>query len=87
MAPRSFTFIHAADLHLDSPLRTSAAYPGAPSAELRLATRKAFAALVRTAIERRTAFMILAGDLFDGNWRDYESGPLVQRANDRARGR
>ncbi|MEM6672836.1 MAG: metallophosphoesterase [Planctomycetota bacterium] len=74
MAQESFSFLHAADLHLDSPLRGLAAYPGAPVAELRLASREAFAGLVRTAIERDVAFVVLAGDLFDGEWRDYDSG-------------
>ncbi len=36
-----FTFIHAADLHLDSPLRGLPDYDGAPAEEIRGATRRA----------------------------------------------
>ena len=34
--------VHAADIHLDSPMHGLAAYDTAPVAELRLATRSAF---------------------------------------------
>ncbi len=67
-------FLHAADIHLDSPLRGLEKYEGAPVEVLRGATRKAFAALVRLAIEQRVDFVILAGDLYDGDWPDYNTG-------------
>ena len=70
----SWTFLHAADLHIDSPLRGLSAYEGAPVEELRLATREAFGRLVEVAIQRGVAFVILAGDVFDGDWPDYDSG-------------
>ena len=41
-----FQFIHAADLHLDSPLRGLERYEGAPVEEIRLATRRALENLV-----------------------------------------
>lgn len=69
-----FKFIHAADIHLDSPLRGLARYAGAPAAELRAATRQALEGLIRTAIEEEVAFVLLAGDLYDGDWRDYNTG-------------
>lgn len=69
-----FKFIHAADIHLDSPLRGLARYEGAPVAELRSATRQALEGLIRTAIEEEVAFVLLAGDLYDGDWRDYNTG-------------
>ena len=69
-----FKFIHAADIHLDSPLRGLARYEGAPAAELRAATRQALEGLIRTAIEEEVAFVLLAGDLYDGDWRDYNTG-------------
>jgi exonuclease SbcD len=74
MSERSFRFLHTADLHLDSPLRGLESYPGAPVQDLRLATRKAFAGLIEEAIEREVAFVLLVGDLFDGDWQDYNSG-------------
>jgi DNA repair exonuclease SbcCD nuclease subunit len=69
-----FKFIHAADIHLDSPLLKLDAYEGAPAEEIRGATRRAFENLVRTAVEEAVAFVVIAGDLFDGDWKDYNSG-------------
>jgi DNA repair exonuclease SbcCD nuclease subunit len=70
----SFRFLHAADIHLDSPLLSLEEYPGAPVEEIRFATRKALANLVDLAIETQVAFVIIAGDLFDGEWRDCNTG-------------
>src|SRR5437870_725909 len=42
--PSMFRFLHAADIHLDSPLRGLDEYEGAPVQALRGATRRAFAA-------------------------------------------
>ncbi|MBN2293849.1 MAG: DNA repair exonuclease [Pirellulales bacterium] len=67
-------FIHAADLHIDSPLLGLEAYEGAPVERLREATREAFGALVSLAIEQTVDFVILAGDLFDGPWKDMKTG-------------
>ena len=67
-------FIHAADLHVDSPLRGLAAYEGAPVEQLRGATRDAVSALVQLAIDQSVAFLIIAGDLFDGKWQDMRTG-------------
>ncbi|MFL6675666.1 MAG: exonuclease SbcCD subunit D [Massilia sp.] len=67
-------FIHAADLHVDSPLRGLDGYEGAPVQRLRGATRLALSALVDLAIERQVDFVILAGDIYDGNWTDFRTG-------------
>ena len=67
-------FIHAADIHLDSPLRGLQRYEGAPVEEIRLATRRALANLVDLAIEQSVAFVLIAGDLYDGDWRDHPTG-------------
>jgi exonuclease SbcD len=45
-----FRFIHAADLHLDSPLRGLSERFGAPVDELRGASRKALDRLVEVAV-------------------------------------
>lgn len=74
MGPDQFTFLHAADLHIDSPLVGLVRYDGAPVDELRAATRRAFENLVDAAVSREVAFVVLAGDLFDGDWKDYGSG-------------
>ena len=69
-----FRFIHASDLHLDSPLQGLQAHEGAPLDLLRGATRRAFENLVQLAIEERVAFVVIAGDLYDGDWKDYSTG-------------
>jgi exonuclease SbcD len=71
---QAMRFIHAADVHLDSPLRGLDAYEGAPVEAIRNATRKAFQNLVRLAIAERVDFVVLAGDLYDGDWPDYNTG-------------
>jgi DNA repair exonuclease SbcCD nuclease subunit len=67
-------FIHAADIHLDSPLTGLASYLNAPVDTLRTATRDAFANLVTEAVDAAVDFMVIAGDLYDGNWRDFNTG-------------
>jgi DNA repair protein SbcD/Mre11 len=67
-------FLHAADVHLDSPLQGLAAREDLPVAELRGATRRAFSALVDCAIAEDVAFLLIAGDLYDGEWRDFSTG-------------
>jgi predicted phosphodiesterase len=70
-------FLHAADLHIDSPLRGLDAREGAPADRVRGATRRAFSALVDLAIARRVQLVILAGDLYDGDWVDFRTGLFV----------
>jgi DNA repair exonuclease SbcCD nuclease subunit len=67
-------FVHAADLHVDSPLRGLDRYEGAPVREMRTATRGALENLVSLCLEERAAFLLLAGDVFDGAWKDYSTG-------------
>lgn len=69
-----FRFIHAADIHLDSPLRGLSAYENAPAQQLRNASREALKELVTKAIEDKVSFVVFAGDLYDGDWRDYNTG-------------
>ena len=67
-------FIHAADVHLDSPLLGLDSYEGAPSDSIRRATRTALEKLVDLALAERVALVLLAGDLYDGDWRDASTG-------------
>jgi len=69
-----FTFIHAADIHLDSPMHKLESYEGAPVDDFRLSTRRAFDNLVERAISEQTAFLLISGDLYDGDWKDYNTG-------------
>jgi DNA repair exonuclease SbcCD nuclease subunit len=71
---RCVKFVHAADLHIDSPLRGLDRYEGAPAARLRAATRRALENLVALCIDEQAAFLLLAGDVFDGSWKDFSTG-------------
>lgn len=66
--------VHAADLHIDSPLRGLDRYEGAPVARLRGATRRALENLVALCVDERADVLLLAGDVFDGSWKDYSTG-------------
>lgn len=70
----SFRFLHAADLHIDSPLRGLEADPDAPADRIRTATRAAYTNLVDLALHAQVAFVLIAGDLFDGEWQDWRTG-------------
>ncbi len=74
-----FKFIHAADIHLDSPLRGLSRYESAPVESIRDASRRAFENLVDIAIEEKVAFVLLAGDLYDGDWKDYSTGIFLSQ--------
>lgn len=49
-------------------------YDAAPIEELRGATRRAFATIVDLCCDRAVAFLVIAGDLYDGDWRDFNTG-------------
>ncbi len=74
-----FKFLHAADVHLDSPLRGLSRYESAPAESIRNACRRAFENLVDLAIEEKVAFVLLAGDLYDGDWKDYSTGIFLSQ--------
>jgi DNA repair exonuclease SbcCD nuclease subunit len=64
-----FRFVHAADLHLDTPFEGLAQVSPEAAALLRDASLRAFDAVVRLAVERDAALVLLAGDLYDGEER------------------
>ncbi|MBP2560921.1 DNA repair exonuclease SbcCD nuclease subunit [Neorhizobium galegae] len=75
----SFRFIHAADLHLGSPFQ-GLALKDAAIAELFIeASRRAFSGLVDQAVECRVDFFIVAGDVYDGDWKDNKIGLFFNR--------
>lgn len=67
-------FLHTADIHLDSPLKGLEAHEDAPVDEIRGATRRAFDNLIDLAMEEQVDFVLIAGDLYDGDWKDYNTG-------------
>jgi DNA repair exonuclease SbcCD nuclease subunit len=69
-----FTFLHAADIHLDSPLRGIERYEQAPVEQLRGATRRALENLVDLALRERVGLVLIAGDLYDDDWDDFRTG-------------
>ena len=76
----AISFIHAADIHLDSPMKGLERYENAPVERIRGATRRAFTRLIDLAIEKAVDFVLISGDLYDGDWRDYNTGLfLVQQ--------
>ncbi|MFP3921797.1 MAG: exonuclease SbcCD subunit D [Dichotomicrobium sp.] len=75
----AFRFLHTADIHLDSPLRTLALRDEALSAQIRGATRKAFTGLVDTCLERRLDALVIAGDLYDRDLHDMSTALFFGR--------
>lgn len=76
----SFRFLHAADLHLDSPLRGLDADATAPALRIRQASREALGNLVDLAIAEQVNVVIVAGDLYDGDWQDVRTGQALVAA-------
>ena len=70
----SIKFIHAADLHIDSPMKGLAEKDEEIARKVREATRTAFKNLVDFAIDEKVAFIVIAGDVFDGKWDDASTG-------------
>ena len=81
----SFRFLHAADIHVDSPLRGLAGQEGNAAERVRTATREALDQLVDLAIKEEVDFLVIAGDLYDGDWRDYNTGLFFVRQMGRLR--
>lgn len=75
-----FTFIHAADLHIDSPLAGLGLKDKAVAERFARAGRRAVEALVAETIASEAAFLIIAGDVFDGDWKDVTTGLFFVRA-------
>ncbi|MDB5629396.1 MAG: metallophosphoesterase [Tardiphaga sp.] len=75
-----FSFIHAADLHIDSPLDGLGLKDKAVAARFAEAGRRAVEALVAETIASDAAFLIIAGDVFDGDWKDVTTGLFFVRA-------
>ncbi|MEQ1715659.1 MAG: DNA repair exonuclease [Hyphomicrobium sp.] len=66
----SFSFVHAADLHLGSPLLGLALKDEELACRFAAASRRAFTDLVTHAIDEKVSFLILAGDIYDGELKD-----------------
>jgi DNA repair protein SbcD/Mre11 len=78
-AKMRFTFLHAADLHLGSPFVGLAMRDEQLAARFARASRDAFSDLVSRVIEARVAFVVIAGDVYDGDWKDTSIGLFFNR--------
>src|ERR1035437_681022 len=67
-------FLHAADIHLDSLLAGLRPRADLPDEVIRHCTRRAFAAMIDLARAEDVAFVVIAGDLYDGDWKDFSTG-------------
>jgi exonuclease SbcD len=63
----AFRFIHSADVHLDSPLRSLALRDPELGALIGNATRQAFVRIIDLCLEEKVDALLLAGDLYDGD--------------------
>jgi DNA repair protein SbcD/Mre11 len=79
----SLRFVHAADLHLDSPFRGLANTSTKLRDELQAATLGAFARIVDHTIESKADFLLLAGDLYDSKDRSLRALVAFRRQMER----
>lgn len=75
----SFKFLHTADLHLGTPFRGLAVKDPAIADRFAAATRTAFSTLVARALEEEVDFVVIAGDIYDGEWKDNTIGLFFNR--------
>ena len=75
----NFQFIHAADLHLGSPFLGLASHDEEIAKQFSNASRGAFTDLVTQAIDLKVAFVVIAGDVYDGDWKDTSIGLFFNR--------
>ena len=78
-------FVHAADIHLDRSL--PALLDGRTTHPFALSPRLAFTRLIDYVIESDAAFLVLAGDVYDGAWKDVSTGLFFHQQIGRLRPR
>jgi DNA repair protein SbcD/Mre11 len=75
----NFSFLHAADLHLGSPFLGLSSNDEELAHRVAAASREAFEELVDQAISRQMKFVVIAGDIYDGDWKDTTIGHFFNR--------
>lgn len=79
----NISFIHAADLHLDSPFKGLTRLPESIFEHVRLSTFHAFDRLIQTAINKKVDFVLLVGDLFDNEQQSLKAQVHLRNAFER----
>lgn len=80
---RNIRFIHAADLHLDSPFKGLTNLPGHLFQEIKDSTFQALTHLVEAAIEYEVDFVLITGDLFDNEKQSLKAQIHLRKAFER----
>lgn len=63
----TYRFVHAADIHLDSPLRSLALRHSELAELIGNATRRAFVRVIDICLDEQVDALLIAGDLYDGD--------------------
>ncbi|TDP44101.1 metallophosphoesterase family protein [Zavarzinia compransoris] len=63
----AFRFVHTADIHLDSPLRSLALRDPTVAERVGVATREAFSRTIDLCLDERVDAFLIVGDLYDGS--------------------
>ncbi|WP_077623147.1 metallophosphoesterase family protein [Sediminibacillus massiliensis] len=77
---KKISFIHCADLHLDSPFKGMTQVPAPLFKQIRDCTFQSLTALVETAIDKKVDFILIAGDLFDDNKQSLKAHIRLKKA-------
>ena len=67
-------FIHTADIHLGGSITELRKAVDTKPISIKEATLEAFENLINLAISENVDFVVISGDLFDSNWKDYSIG-------------
>lgn len=75
----SIRFFHTADLHLDSPFKGMSELPKKGFEEIRNSTFESFLRLIKDAIEVKPDFVLIVGDIYDGEERSLRAQKIFQK--------
>lgn len=79
----AFRFVHCADIHLDSPLRSLSLRNEELGEMIGNATRQAFVAIIDLCLAERVDALIIAGDLYDGDQTSMKTARFLADQMDR----
>ncbi|WP_277587110.1 metallophosphoesterase family protein [Psychrobacillus antarcticus] len=73
------SFLHVADLHLDSPFKGISSIPKSRWKDIRESTFQAFQNMINYAVESKPDFVLIVGDIYDGENRSLRAQYLFQK--------